>query len=53
MTIVAALLQLARQFLYALMLFLFLNLFVFLDSTPSFECLIMNACIGCSLFGSR
>ena len=53
MTIVAALLQLACQFLYAFMLFLFPNLFVFLDSTPTFDCLIMNACIGCNLFGSR
>ena len=53
MTIVAALLQLACQFLYALTLFLFPNLFVFLDSTPMFDCLIMNACIGCNLFGSR
>ena len=39
--------------LYALTLFLFPNLFVFLDSTPTFDCLIMNACIGCNLFGSR
>ena len=54
MTIVAAATIGSPIFIiYALTLFLFPNLFVFLDSTPTFDCLIMNACIGCNLFGSR